>query len=310
VLSSRNNWIIIPGLLLAVFLWGGNNVGVRFLVQSWPPVLVGSTRFLCAGMLMFALLRRTRWLGRNEVLAPDMKRRLWWRGGLSLAAYVAAFNLALRFTSASHVALYLAASPVWALMWEGKKGFTRSELLKRYSAAALALFGVVVLFLPVLKTADVRTLPGELLGLTASLLWTNYGRQCRSLGVTLSGALISAHTMWRAGVLLLPFALIELSGHPVHWWEPKNFLVQLYCIVGGGVLAFALWNNGLRHWKTSEVYLFNNLIPLSTMLWAHFCLGETVTRTFCFSMALIVSGVVIGQAKWQQIFGRLWLPAD
>ena len=259
---------------------------------------------------MFVLLRRTRWLGRNEVLPPGMKRRLWWRGGLSLAAYVAAFNLALRFTSASHVALYLAASPVWALMWEGKKGFTRSELLKRYSAAALALLGVVVLFLPVLKTADVRTLPGELLGLTASLLWTNYGRQCRALGATLSGALISAHTMWRAGVLLLPFALIELAGHPIHWWEPKNFLVQLYCIVGGGVLAFALWNNGLRHWKTSEVYLFNNLIPLSTMLWAHFCLGEPVTRTFCFSMVLIVSGVVIGQAKWQQIFGRLWLPAD
>jgi len=310
VLSSRNNWVIIPGLLLAVFLWGGNNAGVRFLVQSWPPILVGSTRFLCAGMLMFALLRWTRWLGGSERLSPDAKRRLWWRGGLSLAAYIAVFNLSLRFTTASHVALYLAASPVWALMWEGKAGFTRGELIKRYFAAALALLGVVVLFLPVLKTADVDTLPGELLGLTASVLWTNYGRQCRALGSTLSGALISAHTMWRAGVFLLPFALIELHGHRINLWEPKNLLVQLYCIVGGGVLAFALWNNGLRHWKTSEVYLFNNLIPLSTMLWAHFCLAEPVTRTFWVSMVLIVSGVVIAQAKWQQILGRLWLPAD
>ncbi|MEI8342322.1 MAG: DMT family transporter, partial [Verrucomicrobiota bacterium] len=243
-------------------------------------------------------------------LSPVTKRHLWWRGGLSLAAYVGAFNMALRFTAASHVALYLAASPVWALMWEGKAGFSRAELIKRYSAAVLALLGVVVLFQPMLKTAALGTLPGELLGLTASVLWTNYGRQCRTLGATLSGASVSAHTMWRAGVLLVPFALMELVGHPIHWWEPKNLLVQLYCIVGGAVLAFALWNNGLRHWKTSEVYLFNNLIPVSTMLWAHFCLAEKVTGNFWFSMALIVSGVVIGQAKWQQLFGRFWLPAE
>jgi len=187
VFSSRNNWIIIPGLLVAVFLWGGNNAGVKFLVQSWPPFFVGSTRFLLAGMLMFALLRRTRWLGGEGTLSPDLKRRLWLRGGLNLAAYVAVFNLALRFTAASHVALYLAASPVWALLWEGKSGATRGDLLKRYSAAALALLGVVVLFLPMQKTTSAGSLPGELLGLTASVLWTSYGRQCRALGSALSG---------------------------------------------------------------------------------------------------------------------------
>jgi len=296
--------------LLTIFLWGGSNVGVKFLVQSWPPILVGSTRFLFAGMLMFAMLRWTPWLGREEPLSRDTKRGLWLRGGLSLAAYIAFFNMALRYTATSHVVLYLAASPVWALMWEGKSGFTRSELLKRYLAAALALLGVVVLFLPVLKMADVKTLPGEVLGLIASVLWTVYGRQCRALGATLSGATISAHTMWRAGVLLLPLGLLEVGGHRIQWWEPKSLMVQIYCIIGGGVLAYAFWNHSLRHWKTSEVYLFNNLIPLSTMLWAHFCLAEPVTATFWYSMALIVSGVVIGQAKWQQLFGRLWVPAD
>jgi drug/metabolite transporter (DMT)-like permease len=261
-------------------------------------------------MLMFVLLRRTGWLGEEGVLSPDIKRRLWLRGGLSLAAYVAVFNLALRFTAASHVALYLAASPVWALMWEDKTGATRGGLLKRYSAAALALFGVAVLFLPVLKAPVAGAFPGELLGLAASVLWTNYGRQCRALGSVLSGASLSAHTMWRAGILLLPLALLELGGRRINLWEPKNLLVQLYCILGGGVVAFALWNHGLRHWKTSEVYLFNNLIPVSTMLWAHFCLAEPVTGTFWLAMALILAGVVIGQAKWERILGRFWLPAE
>lgn len=300
--------MIIIGLLTAVFLWGGNNAGVKFLVQTWPPVLVGSTRFLGAGLLMFALLRWTKWLGEADRPSPEMRRRLWWRGGVSLAAYVAIFNLALRYTSASHVALYLAASPVWALLWEGRTESTRREMLLRYGGALLALLGVIVLLLPVMKSTT-GPLRGELLGLAASVLWTNYGRQCRALSQVLSGATVTAHTIWQAGVLLLPVGLLEVAGRSITW-EPRLLWVQLYCIVGGGFLAFALWNNGLRHWKTSEVYLFNNLIPLSTMLWAHFCLGEQITRSFWFAMALIVAGVLIGQAKWEKLLGRNWLPTE
>ena len=70
------------------------------------------------------------------------------------------------------------------------------------------------------------------------------------------------------------------------------------------------WNNALRHWKTSEVYLFNNLIPLSTMLWAHFTLGEPMTPTFWIAMALVAAGVLLGQAKWQALFAGRWFPAE
>jgi drug/metabolite transporter (DMT)-like permease len=87
-------------------------------------------------------------------------------------------------------------------------------------------------------------------------------------------------------------------------------LSQVYCVFGGGVMAYALWNNALRHWPTSRVFLFNNLIPLSTMTWSHFCLGETVTSTFWVAILWIVSGVVLGQANWQKVLGARWLPAE
>jgi drug/metabolite transporter (DMT)-like permease len=71
--------------------------------------------------------------------------------------------------------------------------------------------------------------------------------------------------------------------------------VQGYCIVAGGVMAFALWNRALGQWPASRVLLFNNLIPVSTMAWAHFCLGEPVTPTFLVALLLIALGVVLGQ---------------
>ena len=48
-----------------------------------------------------AIFRWTNWLGEKRALTPLLKRQLWWRGGLSLAVYIIAFNWALRLTSAA-----------------------------------------------------------------------------------------------------------------------------------------------------------------------------------------------------------------
>jgi drug/metabolite transporter (DMT)-like permease len=108
---------------------------------------------------------------------------------------------------------------------------------------------------------------------------------------------------------MLPLAIVENIHHPIHA-NGTLVLVQCYCIVAGGIVAFALWNHALRHWKTSEVYLYNNLVPLSTMLWAHFTLGERVAPSFWLAMALVVTGVLIGQAGWQQLIGNRWFPTE
>lgn len=296
MLKGKSNASLAAGLVLAVALWGGNNAGTKWLVGSWPPIWTGGTRFLCAGLLLLAVLRATTWFGNYVVPSPELSRALWLRGGLSLAAYIVAFNFALRYTSASHVALYLGASPVWALLWEAY-----CERIKigwaRWGAALLALSGVGVLLAPSLA-GSVVNLTGELLGLTTSVLWVNYGRQSRLLSATLNGAEVSAHTMWRAGVLLLPLALVEVARHGVPL-SAGLLGVQAYCIVAGGVAAFALWNRALGQWPASRVLLFNNLIPVSTMIWAHFCLGEPVTRTFLLALLLIALGVGLGQVKPQ-----------
>jgi len=292
VFPSKSHLALVGGLLFAIFLWGGNNCATKVLVGSWPPAFTGGTRFLCAGCLLLAILRWTTWLGPHHAPPPGQRLRLWLRGGLSLAGYIVAFNWAVRYTSPSHVALYLGASPVWALLWEGLED--RSQLtLRRGLAALLALAGVAVLVWPAIQAPSLQ-LTGEALGLAASLLWVNYGRQCRTFARTLSGAEVTAQTMWRAGVWLLPLGFLEVAPQGLPF-TTRLGLLQLYCIVAGGVIAFALWNHALRHWPTSQVLLFNNLIPLSTMAWAHVWLNEPVTATFWGAMFLIAAGVALGQ---------------
>lgn len=298
--QPKNNAVIAGSLLFTIVLWGGNNAGTKWLVMSWPPVFTGSIRFLLAGILLLAALRFTNLLGVFQPLTPELRRALWLRGGLTLAVYIAAFNWALRFTTASHVALYLGASPVWALLWEEKPRRTWASA-RRYGAALLALSGVVVLFWPALQTLKLNLL-GEVLGLAASILWATFSRQVRGLSAQLAGTEVAAHTMWMAGIWLLPIGLIEVAmrGFSIN---AEQSGVLAFCVIFGGVVPYALWNDALRYWRTSQVMLFNNLIPLSSGVWACYFLGEPLTHTFWAAMVLIVAGVILGQVDWTKIFG-------
>ena len=255
--------------------------------------------------MLLGLLRWTTWLGPSTPITPALQRGLWCRGGLSLAANVLTFNLALSHTDVSHAALYLGAAPVWALLWENP---IEGRSVVRYLAAALSLLGVGVLFWPAFHREGTRWL-GEVLALAASILWTNYVRQCRSLGTSLRGVEITAHTMWRAAVWLAPLALMELATRRLVI-RADLLLVQTYCVLAGGVAAYILWNNALQHWSASRVLLFNNLIPISVMAWARVCLHEPVTPTFWVATLLVLAGVCLGQANWQKIFGTGGLPID
>jgi drug/metabolite transporter (DMT)-like permease len=298
--QPKHNIAIAGSLLLVVFLWGGNNAGTKWLVAAWPPIWTGGIRFLLAGLLLLAVLRFTSWLGEYRPLTSELRRQLWLRGGLSLAVYIVVFNWALHLTAASHVALYVGASPVWTLLCEERPRRTWASA-RRYGAALLALAGVLVLFWPALQTAKMD-LVGEFLGLAASILWANFSHQIRILSADLSGAEVAAHTMWMAGIGLIPFGLAEIAVHGI----PINagYLgVLVFCVLFGSVISYTLWNNALGHWRTSRVVLFNNLIPLSTMVWAYFFLHEPVTSTFWEAMILIVAGVVLGQANWPKLSG-------
>ena len=290
---------IAASLLLVVILWGGNNAGTKWLVHSWPPVFTGMTRFLFAGILLFLILRFTRLLGQFQPLSASQRRQLWLRGGLSLAAYTVVFCWALRLTAASHVALYIGASPIWALLVEERPRPNWSSV-RRYGAALLAVSGVLVLFWPALQHSTFN-LAGEGCGLGASLLWANYNHQSRILARTIHGVEVAAASMWMSGIWLLPLALVETAGHGLVLDAP-HVGVQTLAILFGGVVPYALWNSALRHWQTSRVMLFNNFIPLTTTTWAHFALGEPVTPTFCVAMILIVVGVAIGQTDWSKVF--------
>jgi drug/metabolite transporter (DMT)-like permease len=281
--------------MTSIVLWGANNVFIKLLLQKWPPLFTGSTRFLIGGTLLAGLIRWIPGLRPRQSATAVQKRELWLRGAIVLAFYNVACNWCLLYIPASHFALHLAASPVWALLWE--EGLRlRRHALPRYAAAGLTLAGVFVLLLPALTGSGHWF--GEVLGLIAGILWTAYNRECRRLSQGLSGLQVTSGTVWRAGLLLLLPATIEVWMRGAFALTPTTLGIQAYSIVAGSIAAYACWNWALSHWPVSRVALWGNLIPLTTMAGGVLFIGEKPSPSYAVALVLILGGVILGQIRF------------
>lgn len=282
--------------MTAIILWGGNNVFIKLLLKSWPPLFTGSTRFLIGGTVLAACIRWIPALRPKTYPTTEQRRDLWWRGAVILAFYNLACNWCLLYIPASHFALHLAASPVWALIWE--EGLRiRRHAVPRYLAAGLTVAGVAVLLYPALIGGGHWF--GELLAMAAGLLWTAYNRECRRLSQGMSGLVVTSGTVWRAGVLMALPAAIEVAIRPSFSITAATLGLQAYSIVAGSIAAYACWNWALTHWPVSRVALWGNLIPLTTMACGAWLIGEKLSPSSGLALGLILGGVVLGQTRFK-----------
>jgi len=299
---------VVPWLLAAILLWGANNVSLKQVLSRWPPLFTGSTRFLAAGFLLLAIARNRRLFG-DTVPMPQGRGGRLWMGGLLLALYVAACNWTLHFLPASHFALHMAVSPAWALLLEGRVEAAGSVRLRRWSAVFLTFCGVGVLLLPSLGTDGSGV--GHLFGISTGLLWTFYSRECRRLGEGWSGAAVSAHTMWRGGLLLVLPAIVEiLRAQALPVMDPRTLGFHVFCITLGGIVPFSLWTRSLTRWPVSKVALFGNLIPLTTASWDFLVFGTPLSATFWAATVLILGGVALSQWEILKQGVRWWIPEE
>jgi drug/metabolite transporter (DMT)-like permease len=286
---------VVAALMTSIVLWGGNNVFIKLLLQYWPPLFTGATRFLIGGTLLAGLIRIIPAFRPDRGPTAAQRRELWLRGAIVLSLYNVACNVCLLYIPASHFALHLAASPVWALLWE--EGLRlRRHALPRYLAAGLTLAGVFVLLWPALTGSGHWF--GELVALVAGVLWTAYNRECRRLSQGLSGLQVTSGTVWRAGLILLVPAAIEVAWRAPFALTPTTLGLQAYSIVAGSIGAYACWNWALSHWPVSRVALWGNFIPLTTMAGGVLLLGEKPSPSFAVALGLILGGVVLGQIRF------------
>ncbi len=284
------NRILLIGAFGAVYLfWGTTYLAMRYAVVDLPPFFMAGTRFLLAGGLLYA------WLRRRGVSKPG---RAHWPaavivGGLMLLCANGAVAWAEQFVESGLTALLLASMPLWMILLEWLSGTGRRPSLKVGLSLLVGMVGVAFLAVPTeLAGVAAPHLLGSCLILTAALCWATGSILSTRLRLPESPVMGAAMQMLAGGTLLL-----VLSGAVEDWGTitlgTNAVIAWLYLVAFGSLISFSAYIWLMRVSTPARVATVSYVNPVVAVLLGWLIADETISLRTVVSAALIVTAVAV-----------------
>lgn len=283
--DQRETWFIIGAFAAVYIFWGATYLFNYLAIKDIPPFLMGGTRFLAAGILLFSFLHL------RGTSLPTV-RQWWWSfvlGVLFLALGSGGLIWAIQFIDTGFAALLVAIDPlvIMFLLW------TIQGIRPGRSALFGAILGISGMYL-LLEQPQLDAHPKAWMGLIAigiSLLaWAFASIYVSRLDLPANRFQRSAMQMLCGGSVLVLFSLIsgeaasfELSG--LSW---KAGLSWLYLVAFGSIIAFSCFNYLLSKVSPEKVATSTYVNPLVALL-----LGWMFNNEVINSGALIAGGLML-----------------
>jgi drug/metabolite transporter (DMT)-like permease len=238
------------------------------------------------------------WLARREGLTPLTTRQWLAVVGLGLFGYYLSslFDfIGLQYVTAGLERLILFLYPTFAVFINAvvfKQPVVRTQqiaLMLTYTGIAIAYFGELRI-----DVANSHFIWGSFLIFLCSITYSVYivgsGRLIPTVGVTrfTAYAMLSS----TAGV----FAHFALSGGTLQMLTeagPDIFWYGILLAVVATVLPTFLLSNGMKRIGSNNVAIISAIGPVSTIIQAHFILGEKIFPAQIAGTALVIIGVIL-----------------
>lgn len=274
---------VLIALLTVYLVWGSTYLAIRYALVSIPPFLQMGTRFLAAGLILYAFLKL-----RGK---PDPTLREWRDGGivgiLLLAGGTGVVAFAEQTVSSSLTAVFIAVSPLLFALWSGLFGHwpTRRE----WVGIAIGFGGVVLL-------ASGSGLSGQMRGILA----LGIAVICWSLGSILSqkrlkvapGAMGFASEMLVGGAFLMVISWLR-SESLILPLDTKAVVAWVYLVTIGSIVGFSAYMYLLSKVPPALASSYAFVNPLIAVALGVGLAGESLNFREGAAMAIIVASVVL-----------------
>jgi drug/metabolite transporter (DMT)-like permease len=284
---------VIVAFALVYVLWGSTYLGIAIAVRNIPPLLMGATRFIIAGVLML-LWRKLR--GHSIAVPPRDLFRLTVIGCLLLTTGNVVLGLAETMIATGLAALLIAITPLWFLILE-RFFFARNERIapRGLAGIALGIVGVIVLLWPDLTGAvrvGRRDLIGATLVLFSSMSWATGSVLSKRWHVQADPYTASGWEMLNAGLVNLVLALMVGDQHTVVW-ERHSVAAVGYLVIAGSLVGFTAYVWLLRNVPTPKVATYAYVNPIVAMILGWAINGERFTPYIFAGAAVVLASIVL-----------------
>jgi drug/metabolite transporter (DMT)-like permease len=285
-------------LLATVSLWALNfTVSKYILDHGFHPLAYSSIRYACAAIIFAGITFA--WEGSLRISRRDLPIIV-----LSTAALFAnqlSFVYALRFTTATTVALVFGTLPIFTALFARGSGVEHLPV-RFWIAAGLSFAGVALVALGSGGNLSAN-LKGDVLALIGSATWAAYSVAIGPLMRRYSPFRLSAVFLLAVTVALFAAGSRQLADQNFHF-SALVWIGFAFAVLGPLVITNLLWFTAIDRVGPSRASLFANLQPFLAALVALALLSEPITTVQIVGGIAIAGGIVLASRR-----GSVPLPA-
>lgn len=305
-MSARNNIDGKAGAAMVMIcaIWGLQQVAIKAAESDISAVLQIAIRSGIAALAVYLLARF-----KGEKFLLDPRTLLAGFGvGLSFALEFFFVSEGLRYTSASHMAVFLYTAPLFSAI--GLHFFIRHERLSAVQWAGIAIaFGGVVLAISAMgeSSGGVNQLRGDIYGLLAGLSWGGSTILIRTTG--LANCSSKQTLLFQLTGACIVLSLLAMTMQNVHFtlssvaWSSLVFQTVIVSFI-----SYLIWFSLLRHYQASSLGILTFMTPIFGILAGVVILGEPLQIEFVLGSVLIVLGLIVVSCSYLFYFTRRIAP--
>jgi drug/metabolite transporter (DMT)-like permease len=286
-------WQLILAFAIVYLVWGSTYLGIRYAIETIPPLLMAGSRFLFAGTILFVIsLWRTK----------ERPKLIHWRtaaiiGFLLLFCGNGGVTIAEQRVASGMAALLITSEPLYIVLlnWLRPRGTrpTKHEIF----GVVLGFGGVALLLAPQLNGAVVAgsNLWGSLLILFAALAWaigSLYGIRAPSVKDRPMG---NGMIMLVGGSLMLLAGFAGGEGAQIHVQQisATSIAAWAYLSLFGSLAAFSAFVFLMQNTTPTKASTYAFVNPIVAVLLGWSIAGEPLDARSLIAIVIIVGAVML-----------------
>lgn len=276
-------------LFTVYLLWGSTYLGIKFSIQTIPPLLMGSLRFLIAGGILYVFAVRR---GDTRGDRPGIPQ---WRATLVIgAALLVGGNggviLAEQFIPIGIAALLVATAPLWMAVMD-RVIFGRQLPLLAIAGLIIGFSGVA--FLIGAPGKGHVQLIGALFALGSPICWAAGSVFTRHARLPVRPLVAAGMENLSAGVLFAIASVVSGELGRLHPFSTTSLIALAYLIVFGSLVGFSAYVWLLRAAPLSLVSTYAYVNPVVAVILGSIFLSEAITLRTVVAGGIILAAVAL-----------------
>ncbi|NWG05507.1 MAG: EamA family transporter [Chloroflexi bacterium] len=280
--------------LIALYIvWGSTYLAIRFAVETIPPFMHASLRFLISGAILFFWRR---------MAGDPLPTRSNWKSTAIVGTFLllggnGLVGLAEKSVPSGIAALLITTSPFWLVLFESMRSGGNRPTLLSILGLLIGFSGVFLLVGPaeIMGAGHSFDKFGITLLLIAPVLWSMGSIYARGADMPKSTLLSTAMQMLVGSVALfiVSVATGELNGFSFGDVSMRSWLGLIYLITFGSLVGFVSYGWLLQNAPVSLFSTYAYVNPVVAVFLGWLLAGEELNARIAVASAIIIGSVFL-----------------